>query len=257
MRATQSLRSGAVAALVLALAGCRSAPGIATRAAIEADAQGSPGVAAIVTSVLFVPSDREADCGVSALVSVLDRANVHFSSTEIVRQAVFDAERGGEPTSALVRFARSQDVFALVRDHWYIEDLEEWIQAGVPPIVLLSLEPLGVGQFHYVVLTGYDDARRVLLFQDNGARDQRLAYDAFFPRWCEARGWALVVCDPSIAHPPATLSARELGALGWLAERKGDLAAARRHYRSALTKDPAFVEAARNLENVERKLGSP
>ena len=114
-----------------------------------------------------------------------------------------------------------------------------------------------MNQFHYVVLTGYDDARRVFLFQDNGARDQTISYDSFFPRWCEARGWALVVCDPSIVNPPTTLEAKEYGALGWLAEEKGDLVAARRHYRSALAKDPRFTVARQNLENVERKLGRP
>jgi hypothetical protein len=73
--------------------------------------------------------------------------------------------------------------------------------------------------------------------------------------WCAARGWALVVCSPTIQLPAdqAGLTAQELGAMAWLAEEQGELAAARRHYRAALTIDPKFTAAARNLHDLERR----
>jgi hypothetical protein len=174
---------------------------------------------------------------------------------EAVRAAIVEPARGGAPTSALVRYARAQDVFALARPRWTLDDLKAWVRAGVAPVVLVATRPMIAGRFHYLLLTGYDDRERVLLLRD-GAREIALDYDEFFPRWCEARGFALALCAPGIALPEdrCGLTPSELGALGWLAERTGALEAARRHYRAALAEDPGFTAAAVNLRNVERRL---
>lgn len=253
-------RTAIEAALAVALAsaaGCRSAPlSGGVRAAIEARAALETGRAAIVRDLPFFPSDEPDDCGAAALSAALSRAGVHCDPRR-VREAIFDAARGGAPTSALVRYARAEGVFALCRERWWLDDLKMWIRAGVAPIVLLSAGPLAPGRFHYVLLEAYDDDARLLLVQDQSSAEVALPYDDFFPLWCEARGWALVVCSPSIRLPAGEcgLSARELGALGWLAERRKDFEAAQRHYRAALARDPAFREAAHNLQNVESALG--
>ena len=145
-----------------------------------------------------------------------------------------------------------------MRDHWYLDDLEDWIRAGVSPIVLVTVGPLAPGKLHYLVVSGFDDDARELRVVDQDARETTLSYEAFFPRWAEARGWALVVCAPSFALPPGHLglSALELGALGWLAEREGALEAARADYRAALEEDGGFGPARRNIANVERALAA-
>jgi hypothetical protein len=241
-----------LASTALALAGCGTAPDAAVvRGRIDAAPVTTR--AALVWSLPFYGSPREDDCGSCALATVLARAG-HPRRLDDVRAAIYDPERGGAPTSALVRYARDQGLFALVREHWYLDDLKAWIRAGVPPIVLLSASPLGAGKFHYVLLTGYDDDGRVVLARDQIEREFAIPYDAFFPRWCEADGWALVVTSPSIELPPdhCRLTALELGALGWLAEQAQDLASAERHYRSALEVDPKFAPARRNLAHVEQ-----
>jgi predicted double-glycine peptidase len=245
-----------VALSLLALAGCAIAPEPAElRASIE---QSPPSTRrGAVRGLRWVASSREDDCGPCALGTVLAAAGTE-ATLDSLRAQVYDPARGGAPASALVRAARDRDLFALVRESWYLDDLKSVIRAGVAPIVLLEASPLAPGRFHYVVLKGYDDDRRALLVQDQETSEYALSYDSFFPRWCLANGWALVVCSPSIVLPPDQmgLRARELGALGWLAEMRGDLESARRHYRAALLKDPDFESVAHNLANVERALAT-
>jgi hypothetical protein len=243
--------------IALALAcGCAATP---DPAEVRARIESSPPSAsrAVVRGVPWIASFREDDCGPCALAAVLAAAGSGCRLDE-VREAVFDPARGGAPASALVRYARQRQLFALVRERWYLDDLKLWIRAGVAPIVLVEASPLAPGFFHYLVLKGYDDDLRVLLVQDQSTAEYALSYGSFFPRWCLANGWALAVCSPSLVLPPdhAGLTARELGALGWLAERRGELEAARRHYLAALARDPAFDAAAHNLANVERALAA-
>ena len=54
-----------------------------------------------------VPSDREEDCGPSAIATVLRAAGFPVSLEE-ARTAVHDERREGAPVSALVRVARSR-----------------------------------------------------------------------------------------------------------------------------------------------------
>jgi hypothetical protein len=238
--------------------------GIESRTGVSAGAPGEGTLprAALVRGVAFFSTDEPDDCGAAALAAALSKAGVHRDAGR-VRAAIYDPARGGAPTSAMLRYAREQGLFAVARggpleETWVLDDLKAWICAGVPPVALISAAPVAPGRFHYVLLTGYDDDARALLFQDQGNREAAISYDAFFPLWCEARGWALIACAPSIRLPPGEggLTAREVGALGWLAEKAGDLESARRHYRAALAKDPAFAEARHNLANVERALGA-
>ncbi|MBI3725583.1 C39 family peptidase [bacterium] len=247
------MRAKLVVGLAVALAGCVSSPAVSEFHAdvrLRADAN----VAAVTSELPFFPSPEERDCGPSALATALACSGVPASPDDL-REELFSRERGGTPASALVRAARRRHVFALVREKWYLDDLEAWIRAGVAPIICISTEPFSPG-FHFVLLKGYDEQGRTVLFQDQGRKDATMSMDELFPRWCAASGWAVVVCSPSIVLPRGEcgLTARELGALGWLAEQQGDLFAARRHYRSALARDPGFESVAHNLANVERAL---
>lgn len=212
------------------------------------------GTRAVVSWLPHATSPDDDDCGPSALTTVLGAAGVRKDLAE-VREEVVDHARGGAPASALVRYARDQGTFALVREKWYLDDLKAWVRADVAPILALWAGP---GALHFVLMTGYDDARRVVLLRDQEGVELALSYDQFFPRWCEAQAWALVVCSPSIILPEdqARLDARELGALGWLAEKHGDLDAARRHYQASLERDPDYEAVQRNLRLVEQKLAS-
>lgn len=249
------IAAAAALALALAGAGCRGPDPCEVRAGIERRAAGGDGRAALVRDLPFIETGEADDCGAAALATVLAAAGEPRDPAE-VRRAIFEPARGGAPTSALVRYARAQGVFALVRERWTLDDLKAWIRAGVAPIALVAAGRAFPGRYHYVLLEGYDDEARVLLVQDQKDPDAAIPYDEFFPRWCEARGFALVVCSPGIRLPPgeAGLDAHELGALGWLAEKRGDLESARRHYEAALARDPGFRAAAHNLGNVERAL---
>jgi hypothetical protein len=239
-----------IAVALVALAGCAlPTDPAAVREGIARD----PSRAAAVENLPHVPSPRGDDCGASALATALAAAGAPRSLDE-VRAAVLDPARGGAPASSLVRYARAQSVFALARETWYLDDLKEWVRAGVAPIVAIWVAP---GTYHYVLLTGFDDERRVVLLRDQLGPEMAMSYGDFFPRWCDAHAWALVVASPSIELPPSVpLTARELGALGWLAEKSGDLKAARRHYRAALERDPGMAAAANNLANVEKALAT-
>lgn len=235
-----------------AVCGCAAGPDPAEmrRAVLARSPEEDPSLAAVVTTVPMVRSDRDDDCGPAALTAALDAAG-HPTTLDEVREAVFDREKGGTPGSALIRHARAQGLFALGRERWYFEDLMAWVQAGVAPVLDVSLAS---GSRHWVVLTGYDEDLRAVILQDQTG-EWTLHYDLFFPAWCETNAWALVVVDPSGEIPDdAGLDARELGAAGWLAEQKGDLNGAARHYRSALRVDPGYAAARNNLDSVLRRL---
>lgn len=234
-----------------ALAGCAAGPDpAALRGRILALREARGTLAAVVTTVPLVTSAREDDCGPVALTAALLNAGRPARLDE-VRLAVYDPARGGTPGSALVRHARAQGTFALGRERWYFEDLMAWVRAGVAPVLDLSLS---ADSRHWALLTGYDEDQRAVILQDQRG-EWTLHYDLFFPAWCETNAWALVVADPSGEVPDdGGLDARELGAAGWLAEQRGDLRAAARHYRSALRVDPGYGPARNNLESVQRRM---
>jgi tetratricopeptide (TPR) repeat protein len=129
-----------------------------------------------------------------------------------------------------------------------LDDLRGKIRAGVPVLVLGSLPGSRPEQYHYWIVTGYDDRRRVLLTHSGARPDEVIACGKFERLWQGAGHWSLLVCPPAAAR--WQLTADERNDLGLYFERRGDLDRAATEYRAALEQAPTNSWLHFNLGNV-------
>lgn len=164
----------------------------------------SPPVAAPAIR-LEVPVIRQAPehCGPAALEMVLRYYGAPAA-------ALSEAERTYEPA---LRGALITDLAAAARRAGYPaavaapgpDSLPALLARGVPPILLVSAGIGPIARGHYIVVTGWDAARRRYEVNDGGRAARGLDAGDLARRWRAAGGRALLVrrADPAGAARPA------------------------------------------------------
>ncbi len=168
--------------LVLAglLTGCASAAGPTT----------APPPGAVRLDVpLF--ADRTDQCGPAALAGVL-----RFWGKEVVmaalKQEVYRASLKGSIGVDLLLAAQARGMSAQILEGGLAQAKRE-LDAGHPLVAFLNQGPSFLPVGHYLVVTGYDAARRVV-YVNSGARKNVLMSEASFDRQWERTGrWALLM----------------------------------------------------------------
>jgi len=240
--------------MTLAAGACASLPPAAeVRAAIAR----REGLGHAIEGVPFVAQGPR-ECGPAALAQVLRFHGTEATPREIRAEELVPA-RLGTYTYELALFAKSRGLFA--RDLRFdcegdpspMRRLVALLDADLPVVVLLRRGTVPFRTFHYVAVTGYEDARGLVLYQDGVSSDGIETYADFQDDWHAADHWALAVFPPERDFEFLTADDRlELAAL---CERRGAWEPAAAHLRSVLAERPEDAAATAALAGAHARLG--
>lgn len=173
--------SSLLAVLTLA-AGCQAGPS-------PSPAERSPG--AVVLRVPVEPQRDDADCGLACLAALLRH---HGLSLDDAARAAFPAGvegvRAGDVRDYLVgRGLRAHLVHGTLDDA-RPAGLLRALSAGLPALVALSTPDRD--RSHFVLVTGFDPARRTLVLMDPALGEVDVPYERFAALWEHADRLMLV-----------------------------------------------------------------
>ena len=207
----------------------------------------TPSPAAVVIENVPLQKWDIKSCGAGSLSAVLQH---HGDATTMDEwQAILPKTRGGVMSIDLVLAAREKgfDAQLVTGDRNMV--LAE-LRAGRPVILMLQvIQAPGKGYdfFHYVVLDGYDDRRRIYRTQFGDGHTRWMLMEALEPAWVKTK-FATVVIRPRDPNSESLRAAVRL-------EEEGKFALAAHAYREILQKDPRSTLAWTNLGNAEMQLG--
>ncbi len=186
-------------------------------------------------------------CGAGALSAVLQK---HGDPTTMKAwDDTLPKTRGGVMSIDLVLAARQRgfDANLITADRNVVQ---AEVEAGRPVILMLQvIQAPGKGYdfFHYIVIDGYDERRRLFRTQFGDGQARWVPLDGIVPAW-EKTKFATIVVRPRDPNAEALRAAVRL-------EDEGKYALAAHAYREILTKDPRSVLAWTNLGNAEMRVG--
>ncbi|HEY0160161.1 MAG TPA: tetratricopeptide repeat protein [Thermoanaerobaculia bacterium] len=185
-------------------------------------------------------------CGAGALSAVLQH---HGDPTSMDQwQETLPKTRGGVMSIDLVLAARQKGYDArLVSGDRSLVEAE--VKDGRPVILMLQViqAPGKINDFfHYIVVDGYDETRRIFRTQFGDGRARWTPIESVVPAWQKTK-FATIVVRPADPNAEALRAAVRL-------EEEGKLALAAHAYRDILKNDPASMLAWTNLGNVEMRL---
>jgi len=208
--------------LLLALSGCAFLPAGPLPQLPETPLRGQ------VVGVPFF-AQEELQCGPAALAMVLQWSGVDIQPAELTGE-VYSPGLEGSLQSALVGSARrhARVAYPLTGSR----DLLAEIAAGHPVIVLLNLGLSWYPQWHYAVVTGYDQISGEVFLHSGLVANESLSTRVFMNVWRRSDAWGLLVL------PPGQLPAR-VREMSWLSavaglENVGEWSAAATGYAAAL-----------------------
>lgn len=230
--------------LMSLLLGCASLPATPVEAPSQPNAQGFHYLESVV------PVAQTAyQCGPAALESVIRHWGKEADAEQIGR-SLSDSGTRGVLNFSLARYARDQGFWTEIRQGER-EDLRQWIQSGIPPVVMLRVGPLGIPIYHFIVLKGFNDEEQIFYANTGHPATRAIRYAPFFKRWDQADDWTLLICPPEKVN--WKLSGEQSTDLGLLLERAGRLGLAESWYQTALAKDSMNQSARFNLANLYSK----
>jgi hypothetical protein len=203
-------------------------------------------VATVVENVPMQKWDIKS-CGAGALSTVLQH---HGDPTTMKEwEATLPKTRGGVMSIDLVLAARNKGYDArLVSGDRSMVEAE--VKDGRPVILMLQvIQAPGKGYdfFHYIVIDGYDERRRIFRTQFGDGRARWTPIESVVPAW-EKTKFATIVIRPRDPNSDALRAAVRL-------EDEGKYALAAQSYREILKADPKSTLAWTNLGNSEMRQG--
>jgi len=140
--------------------------------------------------VPFFPDDTD-QCGPSALASVLGFWGKPSAAAEL-REEIYREKLRGALTVDMLLAAQSRGLSAEM-ENGTLAQVKSELEAGRPVIAFVNMGfrfyPIG----HYLVITGYDDARSVLLAHSGTRRDRLISYAKFDRLWEKTNRWSLFI----------------------------------------------------------------
>lgn len=145
-------------------------------------------------SVPFFP-DATDQCGPSALAAVLGFYGKPATPAEL-RGEIYRAKLKGALTVDMMLAAQRRGL-VVETANGSLDSVKTELDAGRPVLAFvnvgLRIYPVG----HYLVITGYDDERRVLFAHSGKKRDRPISYAAFDKQWEKTNRWTLAIMPPS------------------------------------------------------------
>lgn len=203
-----------------------------------------------IKDILFIKQDKFA-CGPAALATVLRYHQIDISQQEISKELYIPKIKG----SLNFEMAFFAQRFGLFSESYSgdFPDLKSKISSDIPVIVLVRNLPLVFEQYHYIVVSGFDDSKKVLIANTGVKENVLIPYKIFFACWRNANNWMLVICPPEKVN--WALTHQEYNKLGNFYEKKQDFDKAITNYNEALRLKPNTPEYFFNLGNVYLKKG--
>lgn len=144
----------------------------------------------VLLDVPFFPDGTD-QCGPSALASVL----AYLGKPEppsTLRKEIYRADLKGSLTVDLLLAAQGRGLTVEVAEGGMAQ-LKWQLEQGRPLIAFVDVGfrfyPIG----HFLVVTGYDDQRRVLYAHSGLKRDLQISYRKFDRQWEKTKRWALLI----------------------------------------------------------------
>ena len=155
---------------------------------------------------------------------------------------VRDAEARGTLPSRLAPLARQRG-FKTALVEGSVARLRKAVDRGVPPLVMIES---GGGDFHYFVVSGYNDREQQVVCEEHGDAKRLISYERMEALW-EKAGRVMLEIEPTTAEADFRAGADR--------ESKGLFAEALFLYRRALQADPEHYEARAGAGNCLLALG--
>ena len=144
----------------------------------------------VLLKVPFFP-DAADQCGPSVLASVLGYWGKPAAPSELKKE-IYRKHLKGSLTVDLLLAAQDRGLSADIAGGGLVQVKKE-LDAGRPVIAFLNVGfrvyPIG----HYLVITGYDDARQVIFAHSGMERDRRISFRKFDRAWERTDRWALII----------------------------------------------------------------
>jgi len=144
-------------------------------------------------NVPFFPNKTD-QCGPTALASVLNYWGPSVDP-ETLKKEIYLAHLKGSLSIDMLLAAQRRGFKA----HLYegsIDDLKSELNMGHPLIAFINrgfgFYPVG----HYVVINGYDEARRGLIIHSGERKDQFISYRSFSKKWNKTQRSTLLILPP-------------------------------------------------------------
>jgi len=196
---------------------------------------------------------RAYQCGPAALESVLRYWGVKADASALAGSLSSSRRARGVLNIALAQQMKEQGFWTQMESS-DPEQLKEWVRRGVPPVIALSVGPLGLPLYHFVVVTGFDDRQGLFYLNAGGAGVESLKQEQLDARWKKTGRWLLIACPPERVTWP--LNGRQSAEMGLLFEKQGNLESALRWYQTAREREPDNPAVQFNLANVHLRKGN-
>ena len=145
--------------------------------------------------VPFFPDDTD-QCGPATLASVMTYWGIP-SSPQALREEIYLPRLGGTLPIDLLLAAQAHGL----RAEFYsgsLDNMRAEVKAGYPLVAFLNLGYTIFPRGHYVVITGFDDARQGVYVHSGLGRDVFVPYAQFLRSWEKMGRWTLLVFpDPA------------------------------------------------------------
>lgn len=147
-----------------------------------------------LVAVPFFP-DATDQCGPSALASVLGFWGKPAAPAEL-REEIYRKKLKGALTVDMLLAARRRGL-TVETANGSLDSVKTELDAGRPVLAFvnvgLRIYPVG----HYLVITGYDEERRVIFAHSGRKRDRPISYASFDKQWEKTNRWTLAILPPS------------------------------------------------------------
>jgi tetratricopeptide (TPR) repeat protein len=231
--------------IVLLLAGCVSPtiPSLRNNLSENSDA-------GVILDVPFVKQEK-LYCGPAALSAVFAYWGNSCSQKKIAEK-VFSADLKGSLNIDLEKYAKDKGFWAKGYSG-NLETIKSRLKAGMPVIVMEKLHPFILNRYHYTVIVGFSQDKKVII-EHTGVKEFVVrSYAGFNRNWNAAGNWMLEIMP--LEKATDTQSAEDNVELGVLLEKKGQWDSSLKRYYDALSANSDTPMAFFNIGNVYLRLG--
>ncbi len=206
--------------------------------------------AGVILDVPFV-KQKTFYCGPAALSAIFAYWG-NPCSQEKIAEKIFLPGLKGSLNVDLEKYAKDNGFWA----KGHIADFSEIknrVKAGIPIIVMEKLHPFILNRYHYTVIVGFDDIKKVII-EHTGEQDFVIrSYNGFKRNWYAAGNWMLEIMPLEKADDD--MSVEDNVELGVLLEKKGQWDQSLKHYYDALRENSETPTALFNIGNVYLNMG--
>jgi len=147
----------------------------------------------VFLKVPFFP-DRTDQCGPSTLAGILSYWGKAADPSTLRKEIYQDKLKGALPMDMVLAAEAHGLKTQMVRGDLAI--LRSELLAGRPVVAMLNTGFVAVPVDHYVIVTGFDEARQGLRVHSAGTENQFMSYKKFIRQWDKADNWAMLAQNP-------------------------------------------------------------